>query len=83
MRDLVTGGPPLVRVVDARAGAVLAESSLLSLGTGDGWREFTVEFVAPARARAVRVLLARRPCVEAACPAFGQLWLDDFHLNKL
>lgn len=82
-RDLVTGGPPLVRVVDAQTGTALAESPPLPEGTTDGWRDLTVEFAVPPGARAVRVVLLRRPCAQAVCPVFGQLWLDDFRLLRL
>ena len=83
--ELVTGGLPLVRVYEARArgeSKLLAESQTLPEGTS-GWRDFVLEFTAPAGAEAVRISLERRGCPSGPCPAFGSLWLDDFTLVKL
>ncbi len=87
--QLVTGGPALMRVTAAAAGGPepdrpLAESTPLLLGTTD-WREYTVEFTAPAGVRAVRLALLRANCSSGGgpCPAFGRIWLDEFKLEKL
>jgi tetratricopeptide (TPR) repeat protein len=81
-KELVTGGPPFLEVASAaKPGGALAESAALP-ATSDGWREFALEFTAPA-AGAVRVALRRRPCATAPCPAFGGVWLDAFELRRL
>ena len=81
-RELVTGGPPFVEVLAAsKPGAALAATRPLPPAT-DGWRDFALEFDAPA-AGAVRVALRREPCATSPCPAFGRLWLDAFELRRL
>ena len=81
-KELVTGGPPVVEVVSAaKAGGSLAATPPLPRET-DGWRDFSLEFTAPA-AGAVRVVLRREPCASSPCPAFGSLWLDAFELRRL
>lgn len=81
-KNLVTGGPPVVEVFAAsKAGAALASTPALPNAT-DGWRDFALEFVAPAGG-AVRVALRREPCASSPCPAFGSVWLDAFELRRL
>jgi tetratricopeptide (TPR) repeat protein len=82
-KELVTGGPPFVRVASASGpGETLAESPTLSAGRPD-WQDFSVEFSAPRGASAVRVELKRRPCSTSPCPAFGSVWLDAFESRRL
>lgn len=81
-RELVTGGPPFVEVVSAgKSSASLASTAPLPAST-PGWREFALEFAAPAEG-AVRVALRRKPCATSPCPAFGSVWLDAFGLSRL
>lgn len=81
-KELVTGGPPFVEIVSAaKSGGLLAESETFPT-TSDGWREFAVEFTAPASG-SVRVALRRKPCANAPCPAYGGVWLDAFELRRL
>jgi tetratricopeptide (TPR) repeat protein len=80
-KEVVTGGPPFVNVVTAKAGGALAETALLPAST-DGWQESALEFTAPPEG-AVRVALRRKPCASPPCPAFGGVWLDAFGLRRL
>ena len=81
-KEVVTGGPPFVNIVSAaKTGEALAETATLPAST-DGWREFVLEFTAPA-AGAVRVALRRKPCASVPCPAFGGVWLDAFELRRV
>jgi thioredoxin-like negative regulator of GroEL len=81
-KELVTGGPPFMQVVSAaKSGETLAETAPLT-PPADGWRDFTLEFTAPA-AGAVRVALRRKACATSPCPAFGGVWLDAFELRRL
>lgn len=81
-QELVTGGPPLVAVSEASgAGRELARSEALPRDTG-GWREYAVEFEAPAGAGAVSVVIRRQPCPAGPCPVFGRAWFDEFTLRK-
>jgi hypothetical protein len=81
-KSLVTGGPPVVEVFSAsKPGAALASTAALPPAT-EGWRDFALEFDAPAGG-AVRVALRREPCATSPCPAFGNVWLDAFELRRL
>ncbi|MFL6230480.1 MAG: tetratricopeptide repeat protein [Pyrinomonadaceae bacterium] len=83
--ELVTGGPLIVHVAaaGAKADAPLVESAPLPVGT-NAWRDYAVEFTAPADARALRLVVARQGCAGGgACPAFGHVWLDEFRLDRL
>jgi tetratricopeptide (TPR) repeat protein len=81
--NVKTGGPPFVVVSDASGpdARVLAQSKTLPQGT-NGWQEYEVEFVSPAKTEAVLVSLQRQPCETSPCPMFGRVWLDDFSLER-
>ncbi|HEX8501814.1 MAG TPA: O-antigen ligase family protein [Pyrinomonadaceae bacterium] len=78
--ELISGGPPVVSVLTPAGDRVLSETPPLPRDT-DGWRDYSVEFVAAGEATLVAV--RRLGCVEQTCPVFGRLWLDDFSLRKL
>jgi tetratricopeptide (TPR) repeat protein len=82
--ELVTGGLPLLVVLDANARDTtqLAESDALS-EKSTPWQERSFEFVTGKETQAVLVVLRRRSCGGGPCPIFGRLWLDDFSLQKL
>ncbi|HEY0101341.1 MAG TPA: tetratricopeptide repeat protein [Pyrinomonadaceae bacterium] len=83
-KDLLTGGLPVVTVLDVSAPdqLVLAQSKNLPQGS-EGWQTFSVEFKTRQSTRAVRLSLQRQNCASAPCPAFGHLWLDAFTMTKL
>lgn len=82
--ELVTGGLPLLAIVDASAKDAheLAQSNSLPQKTSP-WQEYSVEFATGKETEAVLVTLRRQPCSSGPCPVFGSLWLDDFSLQKL
>lgn len=82
--ELVTGGLPLVAIVDAGAkdSTPLAQSELLPPNTAP-WQEMSVEFSSGKETQAVLVILRRQGCSSNPCPVFGRLWLDDFSLQKI
>ena len=80
--DLVSGGLPLVAVIDAEATKIVGQSEQFSKAT-DGWREYTIDFVTGPSTDAVQIALQRQPCERSPCPIFGRLWLDNFSLKKL
>lgn len=82
-RDLVTGGLPFIELVSAGKGAVALASSPSLSSEASKWRDYAVEFIAPAGTRAVKVSLRRQSCSGSPCPAFGSIWLDAFELKKL
>ncbi|MBA3710866.1 MAG: tetratricopeptide repeat protein [Pyrinomonadaceae bacterium] len=80
--ELVTGGPPVIAVLDANAnGLVLAESTPLPQGTSD-WMEYEMMFNTSDTTSAVLITLQRQGCSSGPCPVFGRVWLDDFSLRK-
>ena len=83
-QNLISGGLPLVSVRDAAAegGQALAQSTPFPKNS-NGWQEWTVEFDTGKDTTAVEINLKRQPCAEEQCPIFGDLWLDDFDLERL
>ena len=82
-RDLVTGGPPIIAVLDAsNPGRILSQTKPVSTGTTD-WANYRSDFVCDAEVSAVIVVVRRIACPQAACPVFGDLWLGGFTLTKL
>jgi tetratricopeptide (TPR) repeat protein len=82
--ELVTGGLPLITILDANAedSALFAQSDPLPPNTAS-WQERSVEFTTAKETQAVLVVLRRQSCSSSPCPVFGRLWLDDFSLQKL
>jgi tetratricopeptide (TPR) repeat protein len=82
--ELVTGGLPLIAIVDAGAkdSTTLAQSEPFPPNTAP-WQERSVEFVCGKETQAVLVILRRQGCSNGPCPVFGRLWMDDFSLQKL
>lgn len=84
--SLVTGGPLLVRVLalSAQGDVSLAQSAPLATGTSD-WQDASLEFNTPPDVRAVRLTITRQACMgsQGPCPAFGQVWFDQFVLDRL
>jgi hypothetical protein len=82
--DLVTGGLPVIRVSEAKGRGEttsIAQSQPFSSKISSV-QTFTIDFAAPTSG-AVRVSLERVPCSATPCPAYGQLWLDEFSLSRL
>jgi Flp pilus assembly protein TadD len=79
--ELLSGGMPLVAVLDAGAG-VVASSTAIEPGTR-GWKDYEVEFVAPETTGAVVLVIKRQSCAQTPCPIYGRVWFDDFALEKL
>jgi len=80
--SIVSGGPPLLAVIDADTNKILSQSDQFPKAT-DGWREYTIDFGSGSSASAVQITLQRQPCDKSPCPIFGRLWLDRFSLQKL
>lgn len=81
--DLLSGGPPVISILDASSESpvMLGQSKPLSPGTPD-WTSNVVEFSTPEKSSTVIVALKRMPCSESRCPVFGKLWLGRFVLTK-
>jgi Tfp pilus assembly protein PilF len=79
--ELVSGGGPLVVVMDGADQKLLGVSELLTSSDKD-WHEHTLEFEA-SESGAIQIVLRRNSCESSPCPIFGRLWLDSFSLQKL
>lgn len=80
--SLVSGGLPLIRIVDPVTNEVLGQTNSFS-ETAVNWQEYFVEFTTKETTGAILVVLQRQRCANDACPIFGGLWLDNFSLRKL
>ena len=78
--EIVSGGLPVVLVIDGNSGEVLGKASEISQISA--WREYTIDFTTHAATTALQFSLQRNPCTSAPCPIYGRLWLDDFSLQK-
>lgn len=81
-QELVTGGVPRVTVTDLNTGQLLAQLPIPP-GTSDGWRDYMAEITTTEMTHAVNVGIHRLSCPATPCPIFGQLWLDNFVLEKV
>lgn len=79
--DFVAGSLPIIEVKDVGAGNSLATGPLFNVGNS-GWKKYELNFSTGNQAQAVIISLARPACQSRSCPAFGQLWLDDFQIVK-
>jgi hypothetical protein len=81
-QDLVSGGMPVVVVVDAASNRrLIAQSPPLCRGT-TGWRDFSIDFKT-ANTTAVTINIQRQFCSSQPCPMFGRAWFDSFSLRRL
>lgn len=80
-KKMVTGGLPVVMITDATSGRVLGQSSALPEGSS-GWKEYLVELKTGPETKAVLLSMQRSGCSSSPCPAFGEVWFDDFKLQK-
>jgi peroxin-5 len=80
--NLVTGGLPVIVVSDGSDGRSLAQSERIATATGN-WQNYTVEFSTGNNTEAVIISLQRQACSSSPCPAFGQIWIDNFACARL
>jgi Tfp pilus assembly protein PilF len=79
---LVSGGLPLVEVIDAADGQTLGRSQVIPENQTK-WDHYTVPFTTQVNTRAVIIVIKRANCSSSPCPAFGHAWFDNFTLKKL
>ena len=79
--NLVSAGLPIVVVIDANTGIMLAKSDQFAR-TAPEWRNYAVEFTSGPSTTTIQVGLQREGCA-SPCPIFGRVWLDAFGLRKL
>lgn len=79
--DIVTGGLPVISVVDADSGNMINQSAALT-SSNSQWQQFKVDFRTENQTQAFKIRLLRQNCKENPCPIFGKLWLDEINLRE-
>jgi hypothetical protein len=81
--ELVTGGLPVVVVIDASddKNSILIKSKTLPQGTNQ-WQTYISEFTTTETTKGVFIRVRRENCDTTPCPAFGHVWFDDFSLER-
>jgi hypothetical protein len=77
-----SGGPLIIQILDANQGTSLATSESAPNGDND-WIRVALPFKSGAKTEAVTVKIVRGGCGDATvCPIFGNVWYDDFSINR-
>ena len=79
--NLVSGGTPQLEIYNANDDKTIVKSEPYPTGTND-WQQVKLEFTAPANAEAIGIRTTRAFC-GITCPIIGNLWYDDFKLERL
>lgn len=81
-RNFVSAAAPILSINDVSdpKNTLLAQSPALLTAKGD-WQQFSLDITTGAATHAISVSLARQPCANDPCPAFGALWLDSFNIE--
>ncbi len=80
VQNLVTGGLPVMIVVDGDSKKIFGQSSPIT--SPDKWQKYTIDFRTTNQTQVVIISLQRLNCTSNPCPVFGSLWLDDFELKR-
>jgi hypothetical protein len=81
-QELITTGPPTIKLIDAGNGQQLMTPILLPRGDSD-WQDYTAEFVTGRATSAALLTVQRQDCPVQPCLIFGRVWFDGFSLRKL
>jgi tetratricopeptide (TPR) repeat protein len=80
--QLITGGLPIVAVVDTQNGETLGLSKPLAQNQTE-WTRQSIQFTTRSSTNAVSIIIKREQCSSSPCPAFGHAWFDNFICHKL
>ena len=80
--ELKTASAPIVQVLNASNGRLLAASQPAPAGQSD-WQEVAVDFKLPPDSDGITLRMSRAACTaeNGVCPIFGTVWYDDFNLQ--
>lgn len=79
---LESAATPVIEIVDATDGAVLATSQPAPAGFNE-WQQMSLAFKTGAKSEAIVIRIGRTSCGDnSTCPIFGTLWYDDFDLKR-
>jgi tetratricopeptide (TPR) repeat protein len=81
-KELVTGAPPALAVLDAASRQRLAQSPAFPSPSSD-WQKISFEFDTASEMQAIVLELTRLEGSCNPCPIFGTLWLDDFLIEDV
>lgn len=81
-KGLTGDGPPLAMLIDAHDERILAPPFALPLNS-NRWQDYIIDFVTGTTTNTVMLVIRRQDCTASPCLLFGQMWLDDFSLQKL
>jgi tetratricopeptide (TPR) repeat protein len=77
-----TGGPLTIQILDANSGTSLGTSESAPSGDTD-WSRVALSFKTGDKTEAVTIRIYREGCGEnVVCPIFGNVWYDDFSINR-
>ena len=81
--DLRSVATPRIEVVDNVDGSLLGASAPLPAGSSD-WQPVAINFKTGAKTEALTVRIVRGSCgADPVCPIFGNVWYDDFNLQRI
>jgi len=79
---LESAGLPVVEILDAMNGSVLASSQPAPGGSSD-WQPIAIALKTGAKTEAIIIRINRASCGDnSVCPIFGTAWYDDFDLKR-
>lgn len=78
--DLITDGKIVCELVSAGDGAVLGEMAILP---ATDWTGSSVQFIVPAKDEGIVIRVSIAGCPPETCPIAGNIWFDDFRLERL
>jgi Carbohydrate binding domain len=81
-KELVTGAPPAIVIIDAANNQRLGLSQAFPSPTSD-WQKISFEFSTAPATQAIVLELTKVEGACAPCPIFGTLWLDDFLIEHV
>lgn len=79
---LISGGLPFIQITDADSGRLLGQSISIN-SEGHEWQKYKIDFMTGGQTEAVIITVRRQNCFANPCPAFGDLWIDDFELKRI
>jgi hypothetical protein len=79
---LESAATPVIEIVDATNGALLATSPAAPSGFND-WQNLAMTFKTGSKTEGVFIRVGRASCGDnTSCPIFGTLWYDDFTIKR-
>lgn len=79
-QKLVTGGLPIIAIIDFDSKKMLGRSTPLN-NSENQWQKYKVDFKTDSKTEIIQIKFQRLDCPNNPCPVFGKLWLDDLNLK--